>query len=75
MKEDIETITQNLELIASKKTKENPIVDRYDKLDKSISKLEYAINANELKLKNTAEKLNEDIYELDNKITKNFFIH
>ena len=73
MKEDIETITQNLELIASKKTKENPIVDRYDKLDKSISKLEYAINANELKLKNTAEKLNEDIYELDNKITKNFF--
>ena len=73
MKEAIETITQNLELIASKKTKENPIVDRYDKLDKSISKLEYAINANELKLKNTAEKLNEDIYELDNKITKNFF--
>ena len=73
MKEAIETITQNLELIASKKTKENPLVDRYDKLDKLVSKLEYAINANELKLKNTAEKLNEDIYELDNKITKNFF--
>ena len=73
MKEAIETIIQNLELIASKKTKENPLADRYDKLDKLVSKLEYAINANELKLKNTAEKLNEDIYELDNKITKNFF--
>ena len=70
MQEEIEIMRQNLENLEVK-NKENPLVERYDKLAKLVSKLEQLVNSNDLKLKNTTTKLNEDIYELDNKITKN----
>ena len=72
MQEEIEIMRQNLENLEIK-NKENPLVERYDKLAKLVSKLEQIVNSNDSKLKNTTTKLNENIYELDNKITKNFF--
>ena len=72
MQGEIEIMRQNLENFEVK-NKENPFVERYDKLAKLVSKLEQIVNSNDSKLKNTTTKLNENIYELDNKITKNFF--
>ena len=73
MQENIEEIQKNLEKIASSVNKDNPLLERTDKLSDLIAKLEQTFYTKDIKIKNTTTKLAQDLYDLNNKITENIF--